>query len=99
RAEHPLLFPLAQDKRIQIVGIAYNDKPGNTSAYLSELGNPYSRVVVDQPGRTAIDFGLTGVPETYLIDRDGVIRFHLAGPLSEDVVENQLKPLIAELAK
>jgi DsbE subfamily thiol:disulfide oxidoreductase len=99
RAEHPLLFPLAQDKRIQIVGIAYNDKPGNTSAYLSELGNPYSRVVVDQSGRTAIDFGLTGVPETYLIDRDGVIRFHLAGPLSEDVVENQLKPLIAELAK
>jgi cytochrome c biogenesis protein CcmG/thiol:disulfide interchange protein DsbE len=55
--------------------------------------------VVDQSGRTAIDFGLTGVPETYLIDRDGVIRFHLAGPLSEDVVENQLKPLIAELAK
>jgi DsbE subfamily thiol:disulfide oxidoreductase len=90
---------LAEDKRIEIDGIAYNDKPEKTSAYLSELGNPYSQVVVDQSGRTAIDFGLTGVPETYLVDRDGVIRFHLAGPLSEDVIANQLKPLIAELAK
>ncbi len=99
RAEHPLLFTLAEDKRIEIDGIAYNDKPEKTNAYLNELGNPYSQVVVDQSGRTAIDFGLTGVPETYLVDRDGVIRFHLAGPLSEDVIEGQLKPLIAELAK
>ena len=99
RAEHPLLFTLAQDRRIEIDGIAYKNKMSDTQAYLAELGNPYARVAVDESGRAAIDFGLTGVPETFLIDRDGVIRFHEAGPLSEDVIEQQLKPLIAELAK
>jgi cytochrome c biogenesis protein CcmG/thiol:disulfide interchange protein DsbE len=99
RAEHPLLFTLAQDKRIEIDGIAYKNKTSDTDAYLAELGNPYARVAVDLPGRVAIDFGLTGVPETFLIDRDGVIRFHEAGPLTEDIIQKQLKPLIAELAK
>lgn len=99
RAEHPLLFTLAQDKRVKIEGIAYKNKPGDTNAYLAELGNPYERVVVDEPGRTAIDFGLYGVPETYLIDRDGVIRFRQVGPLTEEVIDKQLHPLIAELAK
>jgi DsbE subfamily thiol:disulfide oxidoreductase len=99
RAEHPLLFTLAQDKRVKIEGIAYKNKPGDTNAYLAELGNPYERVVVDEPGRTAIDFGLYGVPETYLIDRDGMIRFRQVGPLTEEVIDKQLRPLIAELAK
>jgi cytochrome c biogenesis protein CcmG, thiol:disulfide interchange protein DsbE len=99
RAEHPLLFTLAQDKRIELDGIAYKNKASDTEAYLAELGNPYARIAVDQPGRAAIDFGLTGVPETFLIDRDGVIRFHEAGPLTEDIIEKRLKPLIAELAK
>ena len=99
RAEHPLLFTLAQDKRIQIEGIAYKNKQSDTNAYLAELGNPYARVVVDDSGRTAIDFGLYGVPESYLVDRDGVIRFRQVGPLTEDVIEQKLRPLIAELAK
>lgn len=99
RAEHPLLFTLAKDTPIQIDGIAYKNKQSDTTAYLAELGNPYARVVVDEPGRTAIDFGLYGVPESYLIDRDGVIRFRQVGPLTEDVIEKQLKPLIVELAK
>jgi cytochrome c biogenesis protein CcmG/thiol:disulfide interchange protein DsbE len=99
RAEHPLLLVLAQDKRLEIEGIAYKNKPEDTTAYLAELGNPYARVVVDQLGRTAIDFGVYGVPETYLIDRDGRIRFRQVGPLTEAVIEGQLKPLIAELVK
>ena len=99
RAEHPLLFTLAKDNRIQIDGIAYKNKQSDTNAYLAELGNPYARVVVDESGRTAIDFGLYGVPESYLVDRDGVIRFRQVGPLTEDVIEKQLKPLIAELSK
>jgi cytochrome c biogenesis protein CcmG/thiol:disulfide interchange protein DsbE len=99
RAEHPLLLSLAQDKRIEIDGIAYKNKPEDTNAYLSELGNPYARVVLDQPGRTAIDFGVYGVPESYLIDREGRIRFRQVGPLSDAVIEGQLKPLIAELSK
>ncbi len=99
RAEHPLLVDLAQDKRLEIDGIAYKNKPDDTNAYLAELGNPYARVVLDQPGRTAIDFGVYGVPESYLIDRDGRIRFRQVGPLTEAVIEGQLKPLIAELSK
>ena len=99
RAEHPLLFTLSQDKRIELDGIAYKNKMSDTDAYLAELGNPYARIAVDQPGRVAIDFGLTGVPETFLIDRDGVIRFHEAGPLTDDIIEKRLKPLIAELVK
>jgi cytochrome c biogenesis protein CcmG, thiol:disulfide interchange protein DsbE len=99
RAEHPLLLSLAQDKRLEIDGIAYKNKPEDAKAYLAELGNPYARVVLDQPGRTAIDFGVYGVPESYLIDRDGRIRFRQVGPLTEAVIEGQLKPLIAELSK
>jgi cytochrome c biogenesis protein CcmG, thiol:disulfide interchange protein DsbE len=99
RAEHPLLVDLAQDKRLEIDGIAYKNKPDDTNAYLAELGNPYARVVLDQGGRTAIDFGVYGVPESYLIDRDGRIRFRQVGPLTEAVIEGQLKPLIAELSK
>jgi cytochrome c biogenesis protein CcmG, thiol:disulfide interchange protein DsbE len=99
RAEHPLLFGLAQDKRLEIDGIAYKNKPEDASAYIAELGNPYARIVLDQPGRTAIDFGLYGVPESYLVDREGRIRFRQVGPLTEAVIEQQLKPLIAELSK
>jgi len=99
RAEHPLLLSLAQDKRLEIDGIAYKNKPADAAGYLAELGNPYARIVLDQPGRTAIDFGVYGVPESYLIDRDGRIRFRQVGPLTEAVIEGQLKPLIAELSK
>jgi cytochrome c biogenesis protein CcmG/thiol:disulfide interchange protein DsbE len=99
RAEHPLLLSLAQDKRLQIDGVAYKNKPEDATGYLAELGNPYARVVLDQPGRTAIDFGVYGVPESYLIDRQGRIRFRQVGPLTEAVIEGQIKPLIAELSK
>jgi cytochrome c biogenesis protein CcmG/thiol:disulfide interchange protein DsbE len=99
RAEHPLLLSLAQDKRLEIDGVAYKNKPEDATGYLAELGNPYARVVLDQPGRTAIDFGVYGVPESYLIDRQGRIRFRQVGPLTEAIIESQLNPLIAELSK
>ena len=99
RAEAPILMDLAKDKRIELDGIAYKNKPGDTEAFLAELGNPFTRVVVDDTGRTAIDFGVYGVPESYIVDKDGVIRFREAGPLTPDVVENQLKPLLAKLSQ
>ena len=99
RVEHPLLLDLARGKQLEIDGIAYKNKREDTTGYLVELGNPYARVVVDEAGRTAIDFGVYGVPESYLIDRDGRIRFRQVGPLTEAVIEGQLKPLIAELTK
>jgi len=99
RAEAPLLMDLAKDKRLELDGIAYKNKPGDTEAFLAELGNPFTRVVVDDTGRTAIDFGVYGVPESYLVDKDGVIRFREAGPLTPDVIETQLKPLLAKLSQ
>ena len=99
RAEVPLLMDLARDKRLELDGIAYKNKPGDTEAFLAELGNPFTRVVVDDTGRTAIDFGVYGVPESYLVDKDGVIRFREAGPLTPDVIETQLKPLLAKLSQ
>ena len=99
RAEHPILLDLARDHRIELDGIAYKNKPADASSFLSELGDPFARVALDQAGRTAIDFGVYGVPESYLVDKQGRIRFRQVGPLTQDVIEAQLKPLIAELAK
>ena len=94
-----MLLDLANDKRLELDGIAYKNKPGDTEAFLTEFGNPFARVVVDDTGRTAIDFGVYGVPESYLVDKDGVIRFREAGPLTPDVIETQLKPLLAKLSQ
>jgi cytochrome c biogenesis protein CcmG/thiol:disulfide interchange protein DsbE len=94
-----MLLDLAQDRRIELDGIAWKDKPEEASALLAELGDPFARTAADISGRTGIDFGVYGVPETYLVDRAGRIRFRQAGPLTPDVIEGQLKPLIAELTK
>ncbi len=99
RAEHPILLDLARDHRIELDGIAYKNKPDDASTFLGELGNPFAKVALDQSGRTAIDFGVYGVPESYVVDKEGRIRFRQVGPITQDVVEGQLKPLIAELAK
>ena len=99
RAEHPLLFDLAKDKRIELDGIAWKNKPDDANAFLIELGNPLRATVADESGRTGIDFGVYGVPESYLIDRDGKIRYRQVGPFTEDDIQKKLKPLIAELSK
>src|SRR3546814_3517189 len=75
RAEHPLLMELAKAPGIALYGIAYKDKPEAAKAFLAELGDPFARVAQDADGRTAIDFGVYGVPETYVIDGKGRIRF------------------------
>lgn len=98
RAEHPLLMRLAEEGRITLYGIAYKDKPEAARAFLAELGNPFSRVGIDASGRTAIDFGVYGVPESYLIDAQGRIRFRQVGPFYSDALDEQLLPLVAELS-
>lgn len=97
RAEHPLLMELARMPGIVLYGIAYKDKPEAAKAFLAELGDPFARVVQDTSGRTAIDFGVYGVPETYVIDAAGRIRFRQVGPLHPQVLEEQLLPLLAGL--
>lgn len=99
RAEHPLLIELAKDPSIRVVGITYKDKPADSLKFLGELGNPFAAVGADESGRTGIDFGLTGVPETYVIDADGIVRYRLPQPLDPTRLADEIKPLIAELTQ
>jgi cytochrome c biogenesis protein CcmG/thiol:disulfide interchange protein DsbE len=98
REEHPLLTRLAGDPRLQVLGINYKDVPENARRFLGELGNPYVAVGVDDSGRTAIDWGVYGVPETFLVGPDGVIRRKFIGPLSEQAIAEVLMPEVEALA-
>jgi cytochrome c-type biogenesis protein CcmF len=99
RIEHPLVQELAQTPGLAVVGVNYKDKPEDAKAWLAQLGDPYKTVAVDAHGRAGIDFGLYGVPEAYLIDKQGVIRFKQIGPLSQDVIDKQLVPMVEKLNK
>ena len=81
-----------------IFGIAYKDKPDATAAFLRQNGNPYRQVARDAAGSVAIDFGLYGVPETYLIDKGGIVRWRWAGELTADIARRELTPLLKQLA-
>jgi len=98
RAEHPVLNALARSKRVAIYGINYKDKPAAASAWIAELGNPYARIGVDD-GRVGIEWGVYGVPETFVVDRSGRIRYKHVGPLTQADVERTILPLVAKLEK
>jgi cytochrome c biogenesis protein CcmG/thiol:disulfide interchange protein DsbE len=97
-AEHAVLMQLARDPqlkdRVALVGLAYKDAPENARRFLGQAGNPYARIGVDASGRTAIDFGVYGVPETYVIKPDGTIAYRFVGPLSEESLRQVLLPQI-----
>jgi len=93
--EAGMLDQLAQTG-LQIWGIAYQDKPDATEKYLSQYGNPYTRLATDISGLTAINWGVYGVPETYLIDKTGIVRWRWAGAITNDVLEQGLNPLLAQ---
>jgi cytochrome c biogenesis protein CcmG/thiol:disulfide interchange protein DsbE len=90
--EAPLLMQLAQDKRIRVLGINYKDQPDNARRFIGRYGNPFSAVGADAAGRASIDWGVYGVPETFVIDREGRIAYKLVGPISADNLETVLKP-------
>lgn len=92
RDEHPVLLGLSQDKRFAIAGLNYKDKPENARRFIGELGNPYSAIGVDETGRAAINWGVYGVPETYVVDRQGKIRFRYVGPLTPEAATTRLLP-------
>lgn len=92
RAEHESLMKAANEHGITIIGIAYKDKPEAARGFLDERGNPYSRTALDQDGRLAIDFGVTGVPETFVIGGDGIITYRHWGPIVGDGLEAKLLP-------
>ncbi len=85
--EHPLLMELAKDPAIAVAGIAYKDDPDNSRRFLGAKGNPYARVGIDRSGRSAIDWGVYGVPETFVVDGNGVILHKHVGPLSPESLE------------
>ena len=97
RAEHPLLMELAKDSSIRLVGINFRDDPAAGVRWLAELGNPYSRIGADLNARTGIDWGVSGVPETYIIDREGRIRYQHIGPMQLRDYEETIRPLIEDL--
>ncbi|MGB7433080.1 MAG: DsbE family thiol:disulfide interchange protein [Ahrensia sp.] len=98
RLEHPLLMSLAEDERISIAGINYKDLAANANTFLAELGNPYDVVGTDNTGRVSIDWGVYGVPETFIVDADGTIVWKHAGPITEQIVLQQMMPEIERLA-
>lgn len=98
RAEHQLLSTMT-GKGFVLVGVNYKDKPEDAKAWLDRLGNPYDLLVADRMGQTGIDFGVYGVPESYLIDKQGRIRFKQTGPFTAESIEKDLLPRVAELNK
>lgn len=98
RQEHPLLQELAKDSRITVVGINYKDKQDNALRFLGELGNPFAAIGVDPNGKAAIDWGVYGIPESYLVGADGTILYKKVGPFDARSVERDLLPAIAAAA-
>jgi len=96
RQEHPYLMALSQDERFRIVGINYKDDGANALGFLDELGNPYDAVGVDRSGRNAIDWGVYAAPETFIVDRDGVIRYKVIGPIGLVITLDDLMVEIEE---
>jgi cytochrome c biogenesis protein CcmG/thiol:disulfide interchange protein DsbE len=92
RAEHESLMVLAGEQNIDIIGIAYKDDPDRSRAFLAELGNPFARTGVDLDGRVAIDWGVSGVPETFLVDGDGIVRYRHWGPIVGESLTTRLLP-------
>ena len=97
RVEHPILMEIAEGG-VPIYGINYKDQPANALGFLEELGNPYVAMGADETGRVGIDWGLYGVPETYVIDGRGVIRLRFAGPVTREVYEARIRPAIEAAA-
>ena len=99
REEHPILVEFSKSNPLPIIGLDYKDKDVEGMKWLARFGNPYQGTVTDQDGRIGIDFGVYGVPESFVIDKTGVIRYKQIGPFTEESIQNKLIPLIKELNK
>ncbi len=97
RIEHPLLMELSAAGEIPIYGIDWKDPPGAGAAWLERFGDPYTKIGNDAVGRVAIDFGITGAPETFVIDKEARIRFKYAGPITPQIWEEDIIPVILML--
>ncbi len=98
RQEHPILSLIEKDPRVRLVGLNYKDQPENARRFLATLGNPYSAIGADEKGRVGIDWGVYGVPETFVVDATGTITYKFVGPLSETSLKQVLAPEIDKAA-
>ena len=94
--EHPVLTRIAKEG-VPVFGLAWKDKPADSREWLGRFGNPYRRVAADETGRTAIDLGVTGVPESFIVDARGRVRYKVIGPISNEKWDTELRPLIEKL--
>ena len=99
RVEHPLLVQLAEAKIVPVIGLNYKDKVPEGLAWLAQHGDPYKMSVVDADGRVGIDWGVYGVPETFVVDKNGVIRYKHIGPVTAQALQQTILPLVRELQK
>ena len=97
RQEHPLLVDFAKRSPVPLYGLNYKDKRDDGLGWLQRFGNPYKASLYDIDGRVGIDFGVYGVPETFVIDKQGVIRFKQIGPVTPEVLRDQIEPLLKQL--
>ena len=97
--EHPVLTRFAETKRVRVVGFNWNDEHADALRWLEDHGNPYWIVVTDREGKVAIDWGIYGAPETFLVDGKGIVRWKFVGPLTDGVIADQLLPKLAEVER
>ncbi|MFQ5469908.1 MAG: DsbE family thiol:disulfide interchange protein [Gammaproteobacteria bacterium] len=97
RAEHPLLVELSRSREVPIYGLNYKDERADAIGWLKKFGNPYDISVHDYDGRVGMDYGVYGVPETYLIDQQGVIRYKQIGPVTREAIKEKILPMVREL--
>ncbi len=97
REEHPILVEFAKTRTVPIVGLDYKDQPDDARRWLANFGNPYVASVSDPEGRTGIEFGVYGVPETFVIDKAGIIRYKQIGPITPEVLRDTILPLVKKL--
>lgn len=99
RDEHPVLTRFAETKRVRVIGFNWKDEHADALRWLEQYGNPYWMVLTDYDGKVAIDWGIYGAPETFLVDAKGVVRWKHVGPMSEATIRDELLPALAEVEK
>ena len=97
RAEHPVITALANKNLVSVIGLNYKDEPDEATRWLEQFGNPYTASVMDREGRVGIDWGVYGVPETFIIGADGMIKYKHIGPVTHESLEQKILPILKEL--
>jgi len=97
RVEHPVLTRFAETKRLRVIGYNWKDEPADALRWLEQFGNPYMVVLSDVEGRTALDWGVYGAPETFLVDGQGIVRWKHVGPLTDNLIQQELLPQLTRI--